>query len=462
MVIDLKYEEFIESKKEFKQQKGIIVSEDDLNDVLFDYQKAIVKKALEKKRFCLFEACGMGKTLQQLEWAYQVHKHTNKPVLIVAPLGVTIQTAKEEAPKLGYDVCMLSYADYITNGINIINYEQLDNIDCSVFSGVVLDESSILKNFTGKVRTKLTSYFKNTEYKLCCTATPAPNDLMELLNHADFLGITTTAKALSTYFINDMKTGTWRLKGHATKDFYRWCCTWSINIENPQDLGYEADYYHLPQLIEKQEILEIDVIDEEFENGLFREVGTSATSFHKEKSRTADARARKCAEIACKDNEQYLIWCDTNQEAELLKKYIKNAVEVRGSDKSSYKEDCAMLFKNGQIRVLISKPKIFGYGMNFQKCHNVIFCGLTYSYENYFQALRRIYRFGQENDVYSYIVLGSTELHILENIKKKQEIQNQLKNQMDISVKEIQLLNFKGKEVTEVNQYESIELPTFI
>ncbi|WP_050638455.1 helicase-related protein [Candidatus Stoquefichus sp. SB1] len=458
----MNYEEFIRRKKVVNQSRGIEINENDLNSVLFDYQKAIVKKALELKRFCLFEACGMGKTLQQIEWAYQVYLYTKKPVLIIAPLGVTIQTAKEEAPKLGYKVYMLAYEDHIKDGINIINYEQLDNVDCSVFGGVVLDESSILKNFTGKVRTKLSNYFKDTEYKLCCTATPAPNDLMELLNHADFLGVTTTAKALATYFINDMKTGTWRLKGHATKEFYRWCCTWSINIESPKDLGFKAEYYKLPNLIEKNEIIEIDVIDDEFESGLFREIGTSATSFHKEKSRTADKRAKRCAEIASKDNEQYLIWCDTNQEADLLKKYIPDAVEVRGSDKPSFKEDCSMLFKNGQIRVLISKPKIFGYGMNFQKCHNVIFCGLTYSYENYFQALRRIYRFGQKNDVYSYIVIGSTELHILENIKQKQQMQEQLKNKMDISVKEIQLLNFEGKEVLRVEQSKQIEIPEFL
>ena len=372
----MNYIEFISSKRKITDTKGIEVSTDQLNPILFDYQKAIVKKALYKKRFCLFESCGMGKTLQQLEWSYQVHKHTDKPVLIVAPLGVTVQTAYEEAPKLGYKVNIINHE--VINGLNIINYEQLDNIDCSQFSGVVLDESSILKNFTGKVRTKLTNYFKDTEFKLCCTATPAPNDLMELLNHADFLGITTTAKALATYFINDMKTGDYRLKGHATKDFYRWCCTWSINVESPQDLGFQADYYQLPKLIEDTIILEIDVIDDEFENGLFREVGTSATSFHKEKSRTADIRAKRCAEIVSRNDEQYLIWCDTNQEADLLKKYIPDSVEVRGSDTNKKKEQASMDFKKGNIRVLISKPKIFGYGMNFQKCHNVVFCGNPY------------------------------------------------------------------------------------
>lgn len=456
----MNYQEFINSKKKIKQEKGIELNQDDLNEKLFDYQKAIVQKALKLKKFCLFESCGMGKTLQQLEWAYQVHKHTNKPVLILAPLGVTIQTAKEEAPKLGYECNIIEKE--IINGLNITNYEQLDNIDTSVFSGVVLDESSILKNFTGKVRVALTNAFKDTEYKLCCTATPSPNDLMELLNHADFLGITTTAKALANYFINDMKTGDWRLKGHATKDFYRWCCTWSINIESPQDLGYEAKYYKLPKLIEEQVIIDIDEIDDDFSNGLFREIGTSATSFHKEKHRTAKDRAMKCAEIVNKDDEQYLVWCDTNEEADLLKKYIPEAVEVRGSDKPKFKEQSAMDFKSGKIRVLISKPKIFGYGMNFQKCRNVVFCGLTYSYENYYQALRRIYRFGQERDVYSYIVLGSTELHILENINKKKETQAILKNQMDLSTKEIQLLNFNGKEVKKIDQFKTIDLPKFL
>ena len=220
----MNYQEFLESKKKIKETNGIDIEVDALNSVLFDYQKAIVKKALKKKRFCLFEACGMGKTLQQLEWAHKVNIYTDKPVLIVAPLGVTVQTAYEEAPLLGYKVHVLRDDFSIDNGLYITNYEQLDNIDTSLFSGVVLDESSILKNFTGKTRVNLTNLFKDTEYKLCCTATPAPNDLMELLNHADFLGIVTTAQALATYFINDMKTGTYRLKGHATKDFYRWCC----------------------------------------------------------------------------------------------------------------------------------------------------------------------------------------------------------------------------------------------
>lgn len=459
----MNYEEFLESKKKEKITKGIEISVNDLNPVLFDYQKEIVRIALLNKRYCLFESCGMGKTLQQLEWAYQVNKVIKKPILILAPLGVTTQTAKEEAPKLGYEVNMIVYNDMkITDGINIINYEQVENIDTSVFGGVILDESSILKNFTGKVRTRLTNAFKDTEYKLCCTATPAPNDLMELLNHADFLGIMSTPQALANYFVYDMQTGDYRLKGHATKDFYKWCCDWCINIESPQDLGYKADYYVLPKLTEKEVIIPISEIADDFENGMFRDIGTSATSFHKEKKHTAEIRAKKCAEICMQDDEQYIIWCDTNYESSLLKKAIPDAIEVRGSDKPKYKEDKAMEFKRGEIRVLISKPKIFGYGMNFQKCHNVIFCGLTYSYENYYQALRRIYRFGQEHEVFSYIVLGSTELHILDTINRKKETQIELKNQMDMSTKEIQLLKFKGEREVKEFHFDKIEIPKFL
>ena len=459
----MNYIDFINSKKKRLETPGIEVEESELNPKLKDFQKYCVRKALKKKRFALFEACGLGKTFQQLEWAYQVCKHTGGNVLIVAYLGVAVQTAKEEAPKFGYEVNICRNQKEVKKGINITNYEMIDEFDCSSFIGVILDESSILKNFTGSIRTKLTNSFKDTEYKLCCTATPSPNDLMELLNHADFLGITSTAKALSKYFINDMKTGSWRLKGHATKDFYQWVCTWSINIETPSDLGFDGSEYVLPRLNELNETIQISEIDDEFQNGFFRKIETSATGFHKEKKRTAQVRAKRCSRIVEKyHNEQFLIWCDTNEEADYLKEFIKDAVEVRGSDKQQFKVDSSLAFKNGDIRVLISKPSIFGYGMNFQKCHNVIFCGLTYSYENYYQALRRIYRFGQTHEVNSWIVLGSTELHILDVINKKKRMQEELKNQMDLSIRDIQINEVIGKEVNKVIQQDVLELPAWI
>lgn len=456
----MNYFEFITSKKKIACAKGIEIAEEDLNPVLFDFQRFCVCRALSQKVFCLFEQCGLGKTLQQLEWAYQVYKHTGRNVIIFAPLCVTTQTAYEEAPLLGYDVNICRSQSEVKTGLNITNYEMLDNFTDD-FGGVVLDESSILKNFTGSTRTRITNKCKNIPFKLCCTATPAPNDLMELLNHADFLGVMSTAQALANYFINDMKTGEWRLKGHATKDFYRWCCTWSINIDSPSDIGFMADKYILPKLSEYQEIIEIDELDETFENGFFRNLETSATGFHKEKKRTAELRAKKCAELVDNSTEQFIIWCDTNTEADYLKSFIPEAVEVRGSDSQKKKEAATQDFKDGKVRILISKPTIFGYGMNFQKCHNMIFCGLTYSYENYYQALRRVYRFGQKSEVNSWIVLGSTELHILDVINQKRRQQEELKNNMDQSIKDIQL-KVLNEEKEETVYYNQIVLPSWI
>lgn len=459
----MNYTEFINNKNQTKQFKGIDIGKNQLSDKLFDWQKKCVQWALKKGRGALFEACGLGKTFQQLEWANQVYKNTNGNVLIVAPLGVAVQTAKEEAPKLSIEVTIIRSTEDIKQGINITNYEMLDNIDTSKFIGVVLDESSILKNFTGSIRTKITGKFKDTPYKLCCTATPAPNDYMELLNHAEFLNVMSTAQALSNFFINDMKTGSWRLKGHATTEFWKWVCSWALNIDKPSDIGYSDADYILPKLNEYEEIVDIDIISDDFQNGLFRDIQMSATSFYSEKKKTIKDRVQRVKEIIDRNpSEQYLIWVDMNEEADELKRVLSNAVEVRGSDKSSFKEDASQKFKSGEIKILISKPKIFGYGMNFQNCHNVIFCGLTYSYENYYQALRRLYRFGQKKEVNSYIVLGSTEKTILETIRRKEEQQRIMKNSMSLSTKDIQILSIENKQVKKEIVNESIELPSWL
>lgn len=458
----MNYEKFLKQKRKYKVNEGINVELDELNDKLFNWQKFCVKWALKKGKCALFEACGLGKTMQQLEWANQVYKHAKGNVLIVAPLGVAVQTAKEEAPKLNIEVHIIREDYKIKDGINIINYEMLDKIDTKSFVGVVLDESSILKNFTGKIKNKITQAFNETPYKLCCTATPAPNDYMELLNHADFLDIMSTAQALSIYFINDMKTGNWRLKGHATVEFWKWVCSWALNIEKPSDIGFDDKGYVLPKLNEYEEIVEVEIIADDFQEGFFRYVQMSATSLYKERKNTIKVRAQRIMEIIERNpNEQYLIWVDMNEEADELKKLLPNAIEVRGSDNNIYKEDMSQKFKSGEIQILISKPKIFGYGMNFQNCHNVIFCGLTYSYENYYQAVRRLYRFGQSKEVNSYIVLGSTEKTILETIRRKERQQQEMKNNMNISVKQLQIYELEPKQ-EEKYIAEKIELPNWL
>ena len=459
----MNYYEFLRNKTTQFNSVGLDVKKEELNNTLFEWQKECVLWALKKGKCALFESCGLGKTIQQLEWAYQVHKKTRGNVLIVAPLGVAVQTAKEEAPKVHIDVNIIRSNDDIKDGINIINYEMIDNIDSNKFIGVVLDESSILKNFTGSTRTKITEKFKDTPYKLCCTATPAPNDYMELLNHAEFLNVMTTAQALSIFFINDMKTGSWRLKGHATMDFWKWVSSWALNIELPSDIGFDDTGYILPKLYEKEEIVDININSDDYSDGLFRTIEMSATSFYKEKKRTIESRTKRVKKIIDNNpNEQYLIWVDMNEEADKLKLLLPDAVEVRGSDKNTFKEEASQKFKSGEIKYLISKPKIFGYGMNFQNCHNVIFCGLTYSYENYYQALRRLYRFGQKEEVNSYIVLGSTEKIILETIRRKEKQQQEMKNSMSISTKDIQLLEIKQEEKKEKKIDSTIELPSWL
>lgn len=459
----MNYEEFLESKTIVTENSGFEIDRNCLNENLFEFQKDVVKWALMKGKAALFEECGLGKTGQSIEWAYQIYKKTNKNILVLAPLGVTVQTKEEARKILNVEVNICRNQNDVKHGINITNYEMVDHFNIDEFIGVVLDESSILKNYTGSTRKKLKSKFKNTPYKLLCTATPAPNSYMELLNQADFLGIMDTDKSLATYFINDMKTGNWRLKGHAVKDFWKWVSSWAVYVNKPSDLGYEDGGYDLPKLNEIYHVLEISILDKSYENGFFRKIDTGATSYYKEKRITTPVRVEKCKEIAMSNDEQYLIWCDTNEESKLLKEAIPEAVEVKGSDKADYKENAAIGFKNGDIRVLISKASIFGYGMNFQKCHNAIFCGLTYSYEDYYQALKRLYRFGQKHEVNTHIVIGSTENKILETVKRKAKQQEIMQMNIKNSIKEIQLTNFNKVPKKEDNiLVNNIDIPSWI
>lgn len=456
------YEEFLATKGSKKIISGFNIERDKISPVAFEFQKDIIKWALNVGKAGIFADCGLGKTIMQGEWAKQVCAHTGGDVLILAPLGVTRQTQEELKVKLGIDSTICRMDADVKPGINITNYERLHEFDTNRFVGVVLDESSILKNFVGKTKVALVNAFKNTPYKLSLSGTPAPNDYLELLNQADFLDVMEASKALATWFVNDMKTGTWRLKGHAVYEFWKWVSTWAVLIDKPSDLGYSDDGFILPKHNEIVEEIEIDLIDHEYKDGFIRHVDLSATSFHKEKKLTADVRAKKCGEIAASTDEQYLVWCDTNQEADLLRKYIPDAVEVRGTDKPDFKEKASQDFKDGKIRVLISKPKIFGYGMNFQNCHNAIFCGRTFSYEDYYQAIKRLLRFGQKHEVNSYTVIGSTEKRILEIVNDKQQKQLEMKQSISNCIKDIQLQNFKGNEVKNTTEYQKIDIPVWI
>jgi len=414
----MNYDEFIQGKTRRAQSHGF--EPIPITAPLFDWQKHVVKWAVKQGRAALFEDCGLGKTLQQLEWAHQVVQHSKKPVLILTPLAVAHQTASE-AGKFGYIASVAESDEDIKKAqIYITNYEKLDHFDCSWFSGVVLDESSILKNFTGKTRRKLTDTFANTPYRLCCTATPSPNDYTEFGQHADFLGICSPAQMLAEFFINDtFNTGDWRLKKHAEPVFWAWVASWAACVSKPSDIGFNDDGYILPKLNLQTCIVQVDEVAVEGSEELFKHATLSATTMHRELRETVKDRVAKVAELANASDDPWLVWCNTNEESELLKEAITGSVEIKGSDSTKHKERAIDGFLDGSIRVLVSKPGICGYGMNFQHCHNVAFVGLSYSFEDFYQALRRTYRFGQSKEVNAYIVQASTEGAILKTIQRK-------------------------------------------
>lgn len=405
---------------------------------LFDWQAHILKWAVRKGRAALFEDCGLGKTAQQLEWASQVFRKTGGSVLILAPLAVGEQT-RLEGVKFGIQARVVSHHSEISApGIYITNYEKLEHFHADDFAGVVLDESSILKSFTGKVRKQLTQAFSNTPYRLCCTATPSPNDYTELGQHADFLGICTPAQMLCTYFINDtFNTGDWRLKKHAEDSFWQWLASWAACISKPSDIGYPDDGYDLPALHMNPLVVNVDQTEEKSDDELFRVATLSATTMHKEMRLTAPARADAVADQVNNSDETWIVWCNTNLEADLLKQCIPDAVEVRGSDTVKAKRERLAAFTNGDARVIITKPSIAGYGLNWQHCCNVAFVGLSYSFEDFYQALRRSYRFGQQREVNALIVQAETEGAIVKSIERKIKQHETMQTQMKKAAEEL-------------------------
>ncbi len=437
------YQEFIDSKQRKPKPMGFEVDKESLNPRLFQWQRDVVHWALKRGRAALFEETGHGKSFQQLVWSEQVHKHTNKPVIIHCPLGVRQQTERE-AIKFGIDckVAVVNDQSEVVNGINLVNYEKLHHFDASLFAGVVLDESQILKAFTGKTKRQLCEFYSQTPYRLACTATPAPNDHMELGNQSEFLGIMPSNEMLSRWFINDtMKAGGYRLRGHAQNDFWDWVASWAVCISKPSDVGGSDDGFVLPKLNVQRHVV---VPDQQFipEGMLFATGGVSATKIHEEKRASNSARARKTAElVASNDSTPWLIWCNTNYEADELKEQIPYAVEVRGSDSESVKESKLSGFSKGDIRVLISKPSLSGLGMNWQHCHNTVFAGLSFSFEEYYQAVRRFYRFGQVNCVNVHIVLAESDTAIDSVIARKESDHLLMQSGMSQAMKRSMLAN---------------------
>lgn len=412
----MEYIDFLSSKKIINNNIGINPTSS-INSMLFDFQQDIVIWALRKGRAAIFADCGLGKTPMQLEWADQVCKHTGNSVLIVAPLAVSRQT-KNEGVKFGVSVNICKGQNDVREGVNITNYERLENFNPDDFAGIILDESSILKSYSGKIRNQIIEMFENTPFRLACTATPAPNDYMELGNHSEFLGVMKRSEMLATFFVHDGgDTSKWRLKGHAQDKYWEWMSSWAVVIQKPSDLGYDDDRYILPELNIIEHILESDNTGE----FLFPMAAGTLQERRDARKESIKVRTDHAAELANNDDGQWLVWCDFNAESDLLTRKIDGAVEVKGSDDSDHKESAMVGFSSGDIRCMVTKPSIAGFGMNWQNCHNMIFAGLSDSYEQFYQAVRRCYRFGQTETVNVHVIISERERSVLDNIKRKQE-----------------------------------------
>lgn len=407
----MNYQQFLDRKRILNLKSGFQPGV--LNEMLFPFQKQIVGEAIEKGRFAIFADCGLGKTFMELEWAKQVSSYKQQPVLIVCPLAVAGQILKE-ATKFGYTDIAKAGKDA---GIQVINYDQLHTIDPTLYAGIVLDESSIIKNFEGAYRNQIIESFYNTPFKLACTATPAPNDPMELGNHSEFLNSMTRTEMLSMFFVHDGgDTAKWRLKGHAVNRFYQFIRQWGIMLSKPSDIGFNDAGYDLPA---------IKYIEEQIKTpnrgiSLFNDTAVSATEFNKELKRTLTQRMERTAEIVSSSNESYIIWVKQDEEGKALRKLIPDAIEVAGSDSREYKEEMLLGFADGKFNRLITKQSIAGFGLNYQNCHNQIFPSLDFSFEKLYQAIRRSYRFGQQHDVNIHLLTTDTMRNVKESIQRKQ------------------------------------------
>lgn len=418
------YHDFLQSKTRRFGSMGFQC--DGLPSALFDWQQQIVRWAVSKGRAAIWADTGLGKTAMQLAWADQVARHTGKPVLILTPLAVSYQTVKEAA-KFGLHA---EITDQTTKArIQVTNYHKLHRFDTSAYGGVVLDESSILKSFQGRIKTQLTQTFAETPFRLACTATPAPNDHLELGNHSDFLGIMPQKEMLARWFLNDlMGNMSWRLKGHARKDFWRWVASWALVLRKPSDLGYSDDGFILPPLNVQHVTVPTEGI--RISGALFADASLSATTLHEVLRQTAPMRAKRACDIVLGSKENWLLWTHTNYEADAIHETELAIDEVRGADSDEKKEKALLGFADGSVKRLMTKPSIAGFGMNWQKCHNMLFVGMNYSYEQFYQAVRCCWRFGQSKSVNVYCLATEMEWRLFDALAKKQKAHEEMQTEM--------------------------------
>lgn len=418
------YTNFVTTKLRAVPPVGI-TRQVDLIDGLFPHQVDLVRWALRRGRSAIFADTGLGKTRMQVAWVDVVHRETGGDVLILAPLAVAQQTVAEAAA-CGVAITHAHDDSEVRPGINITNYDRLHKFNSSRFVGVVLDESSVIKHHSSKTLQALLDAFRHTPYRLCATATPAPNDWTELGTHAEFLGIRTRSEMLAEFFVHDGgDTQTWRIKGHARKLFWQWVASWGVMLRSPADLGYDASAYNLPPLHVHQHTVESEHSQEET-GYLFAMEATDLMERRNARKASLVGRVQACAEIVNDSDEPWIVWCDLNAEGDALCAAIPDAVEIRGADSEEVKEQRLMDFAAGRIRVLVTKSSIAGWGLNWQHCRNVAFVGVTDSWEAYYQAVRRCYRFGQKREVHVHIFASEREGSIVANLKRKEEDARQM------------------------------------
>lgn len=430
------YQNFLATKQIKSVSAGFDCDPDDIHSHLFPFQRELVKWALRKGRAALFADTGLGKTAMQVEWA----RLLNVRALIVAPLGVVQQTVAEAKRLLDVDVHVARHQpDVQGDGIFITNYEMLEHFDAAAFAAVVLDESSILKSFDGKTKRQIISMFADTPYRLACTATPAPNDIVEIANHAEFVGVMTRTDMLATFFIHD--DSGYRLKKHAATAFYRWLASWAMSVRKPSDLGFSDNGYALPEL-DVQPIF----VDSNYrpEGALFFAGLKGITDRTKVRKETLQARAVAASDLVCSDADQWIVWCGLNDEAYTMRDLIPGALIVEGKQSPDEKAAAFAAFQNGEARVLITKPSIAGFGLNFQQSHKAVFVGLSDSWEMFYQAIRRQYRFGQTQPVTVRIVISDAEQDIYHNILSKEREAKQMADNLIANVQNFEQDEIKG------------------
>ncbi len=457
----MNYEEFLRGKAITQPPSGIKYPKPN-PDKLFDFQNDIVNWSLKRGRSALFAGTGLGKSFMELSWAKAIQEEENKPVLIFTPLAVAAQM-KREGAKFDIDV---AHVDKQSNDpIQVTNYQKIDHFNLEDYAGVVLDESSILKNHNGHFRNKLINECKKIPFRLAATATPSPNDYMELGNHAEFAGIMSYTDMLSTFFVHDAaKTQDWRLKGHAEDEFWKWMASWSIMLQNPADLGYNGDAYDLPKLHQIQHTVKAEYSSNVDTGLLFPVEAQSMSERLKARRATIEDRVNKAIEIANDIKEPIVIWCNLNDESAMLANAIPDAVEVKGSMDDKKKEQILEDFSDGKIRILVTKPSICGYGMNWQHCNHTIFVGLNDSFEQIYQAIRRFWRFGQDKEVYAHFIASELEGAVVNNIKRKEQQAEHMMNMMVKHMADLNADNIRGaiRETASYMPNEKVKIPVWM